>query len=86
MPLYLGVTVDTLEGTFHVPQHKLDDIVASMKQHLVFRRLKVRELARVIGKLVASYRTFGKSIVGLMTRGRTESSLPSATTGKATWS
>ena len=66
--MFLGVAVDTLEGTFHVPQHKLDEIMASMEQLLVLRRLKVRGLASVIGKLMASYRTFGKSLVGL-TRG-----------------
>ena len=68
-PVFLGVTVDTLEGTFHVPEHKLEDIMVNMEQLLVLRRLEVRRLASVIGKLVASYRTFGKSLVGLMTRG-----------------
>ena len=61
--MFLGVAVDTLKGTFHIPQQKLDDIIAKMEQLLVLRRPKVRGLASVIGKLVAAYRTFGKNLI-----------------------
>ena len=68
-PVFLGVAEDTLEGMFHMPQHKLDDIIGQMEYLLVLRRPKARGLASVIGKLVAAYRTFGKNLVRLMTRG-----------------
>ena len=68
MPIFLGVTVDTLRGTFHVPQDKLDDLVKSMEELLVLRRPKVRRLASAVGKLVTAYRSLGKNLVGLMTR------------------
>ena len=60
--------MDTLRGTFHVPQNKLDDMMDKMEQLLVLRRPKVRGLASAIGKLVAAYRSLGKNLVGLMTR------------------
>ena len=39
-----------------------------MEHLLVLRKPKVRGLASVIVKLVAAFRTFGKNLVGLMTR------------------
>ena len=41
-PMFLGVAVDTLEGMFHVPQRKLNDIIAKMEHLLVLRRQKDR--------------------------------------------
>ena len=67
-PILLGVLVDTLRGTFHVPQEKLDNMVTSMEEILLHRRVKARGLASVVGKLVAAYKSLGKDLVGLMTR------------------
>ncbi len=60
--------MDTVRGTFHVPQEKLNNMVTSMEEILLHRRVKARGLARVVGKLVAAYKSLGKDLVGLMTR------------------
>ena len=57
LPVFLGVTVDTLWGTFHGPQANLDDMLVNMKELLVLRKALVRRLASVVGKLVTAYRS-----------------------------
>ncbi|MCP3680872.1 MAG: hypothetical protein GY782_11720, partial [Gammaproteobacteria bacterium] len=67
-PIFLGFLVDTVAMRFRVPQPKLDNIISTMGEMLSSKRVPVRGLASVVGKLVAAYRALGKNLVGLMTR------------------
>ena len=50
LPIILGVTVDTLRGTFNVPQDKLDDLVQSMEKLRVLRR-PIKKIIPELNKL-----------------------------------
>ena len=69
-PVFLGTVIDTLGGFFHVPQAKVTNILEGiMEKLLVLNRMPVRELASMVGKLIAGYRSLGKNLTGLMSKG-----------------
>lgn len=64
---YLGLVLNTISLTIHIPQNKKDSLVALCYKVAKHKRMHIRELAGVYGKILASLLATGPQLL-LLTR------------------
>ena len=50
---WLGFIIDLIEGNFHVPDDKLDNLKANITKAFLQRKVQVRMLASIVGKVIS---------------------------------